>query len=119
MVDHTRRRSWKESVQVHSSAPNIFWFKPFFCRKVKTGFHKADVCNFPSFEELSKYWKSDILVKAHPLYEKDTDIVNGMYYDPVEYIPRHMERWLERMELEGRPLPPGFYKVKFKVEIGN
>ena len=31
----------------------------------------------------------------------DPDIVNGMYYDPVEYITRHMVRWLECRELEG------------------
>jgi hypothetical protein len=41
--------------------------------------------------------------------------VTGMYYDPLQYIPKHMERWLKRRELEGSPLPPGYYKIRFKV----
>ena len=73
------------------------------------------MCKFPSFECLSNHWKSKIVVQALPLFEKDTEIVTGMYFDPVEYLPRYMERWLERRELEGKPLASGFYKVKFKV----
>ena len=64
---------------------------------------------------MARYWKSKILVGVHPLYEPGSNIVNGVYYDPVEYIPRHMERWLQRRSMEGKPLPAGFYKVKFKV----
>ena len=52
---------------------------------------------------------------AIPMYERERDIVIGMYHDPVEFIPRHMERWLERRELERSLLPPGFYKIKIKV----
>ena len=41
-------------------------------------------------------------MEAKALYEKDTDIVTGMYYDPATLIPKNMERWLERRELEGK-----------------
>ena len=54
-------------------------------------------------------------MEAEPVYEKDTDIVIGMYYDPVHFIPKNMARWLECRELEGKPLPPGSYDVRFKV----
>ena len=58
------------------------------------------------------------MVEAHPLYEKATrDVVNGMYYDPADFLPRHMARWLEKRELEGVPLPPGCYLTKWKVRI--
>ena len=73
------------------------------------------MCKFPSYEDLSKHWKEKITVAAQPLYEKDSDIVNGMYYDPVMFIPKNMSRWLERRELEGNPLPPGSYNLVFKV----
>ena len=56
-------------------------------------------------------------MEARPLYEKDSDIVIGMYYDPVFFIPKSMVRWLERRELEGKPLPPGSYDVRFKVRL--
>ena len=82
---------------------------------MKTSFQKEHLCKFPSFEHLLSYWKSEVLVQAHPLYQKDSDIVIGMFYDPLEYIPKHLERWLKRRELEGSPLPPGYYKVRFKV----
>ena len=49
------------------------------------------------------------------MYERGSDIVIGMYHDPVKFIPKHMERWLERRELEGSPVYPGFYKIKIKV----
>ena len=77
------------------------------------------MCKFPSFECLSNHWKSKIVVQALPLFEKATEIVTGMYFDPVEYLPRYMEHWLERRELEGSPLATGFYKVKFKVIKGD
>ena len=54
-------------------------------------------------------------MEAMPLYEKDTNIVIGMYYDPVKFIPKNMVRWLERRELEEKPLPPGSYNLRFKV----
>ena len=86
-------------------------------RRVKTSFSKQEVCKFPPYEDLSKHWKENITVEAMPLYEKDTDIVIGMYYDPVRFIPKNMVRWLERRELEGKPLPPGSYDLRFKVSF--
>ena len=56
-------------------------------------------------------------MEAFPLFEKDTDIVIGMHYDPVDFIRKYMLRWLERMELEGTPLPPGSYDVREKVGL--
>ena len=82
-------------------------------RKIKTSF--KSICTFPSFEVLSHHWKSEIVVEALPLYQDGSGIVIGMYHDPVAFIPNHMARWLEHRELEGSPLPGGFYKVKFKV----
>ena len=87
----------------------------FLCRRVKTSFARQRVCKFPSYEDLSKHWKEKIIVEPQPLYEKDTDIVIGMYYDPVTFIPKNMSRWLECKELEGKPLPPGSYDLRFKV----
>ena len=90
-------------------------FHPPIHRKVKTSFEKSSVCQFPSFESLSSYWTSHILVPSIPVQQPGTDIVIGMYYDPVNFVTKHMERWLERRELEGSPLPPGYYRVRFKV----
>jgi hypothetical protein len=64
---------------------------------------------------LSSHWKSKIVVEALPIYQRDSNIVTGMYHDPAQFIPNHMVRWLERKEMEGKPLSGGFYKVKFKV----
>ena len=84
-------------------------------RKVKTSFSRENICTFPSYEKLSQHWRSNIVVEAHPVYEGDTDIINSMFFDPAEFLPRHMARWLEKRDLEGSPLPPGCYRVKFKV----
>ena len=84
---------------------------------MKRSFRKEGVCTFPSYEALSNHWKEKIVVPAHPLFEKDTDIVIGMHYDPVDFISKHMARWLERQELEGKPLPPGSYDLRFKVGL--
>ena len=75
------------------------------------------MCSFPPYEDLSTHWKEKITVKAFPLFEKYTDIVIGMHYDPVDFIRKYMLRWLERMELEGTPLPPGSYDVRQKVGL--
>ena len=84
---------------------------------MKGSFRKEGVCTFPSYEALSSHWKEKIVVPAHPLFEKDTDIVIGIHYDPVDFISKHMARWLERQELEGKPLPPGSYNLRFKVSL--
>ena len=34
---------------------------------------------------------------------------------PVDLIPKYMERFLKRRVLEGEPVPPGEYKILFKV----
>ena len=57
------------------------------------------------------------MVEAHPLYEKDSDVVIGMHYDPVAFIIKHMSRFIERRELEGSPLLPGSYNLRFKVSL--
>ena len=84
-------------------------------RKIKTSFYKQNVCSLPSYERLSQHWHSNILVEPKPIYEMGTDIINGIYFDPAEFLPKHMARWLERQELEGLPVLPGYYNVKFKV----
>ena len=73
------------------------------------------MCSFPSYEELSQHWHSKILVDLKPTFENGSDTINGMYADPVEFLPKHMARWLERKEFERSPIPPGYYHVKFKV----
>ena len=82
-------------------------------RKLKTSF--KEICHLPAYEELSRHWKSEIVVQAFPLYQPDSDIVVGMYHDPEEFVHKHMARWLMRMDLETRLPPPGLYSVKFKV----
>ena len=86
-------------------------------RKIKTSFKNEVMCKFPAFEVLSSHWKSKIVVEALPIYQRDSNIVTGMYHNPVKFIPNHMLRWLERQEMEGKPLSGGFYKVKFKVYL--
>ena len=88
-----------------------------FPRKIKASFSTAGICIFPAFDKLSQYWKTSIVSEPRPLFEHNTDVVNGMYYDPAEFIPLHMHRWLQRRDLEGLPLPPGCYKVRFKVGL--
>ena len=73
------------------------------------------MCSFPSYERLSEHWHNNILVDSKATYEEGTDIINGMYFDPAEFLPKYMARWLERKELEGSPLSPGYYNIKFKV----
>ena len=85
----------------------------FICRKLKTSF--KTICTFPSHEELSRHWKSEIVVNALPLFQLDSDVVVGMYHDPTEFVPKHMARWLKLMDMEGRLPSPGLYSVKFKV----
>ena len=86
-----------------------------FFRKIKTSFKKQKVCSFPSYEQLSQHWHSNILVDPKPTFESGTDIINGMYFDPAEFLPKYMARWLEKKVLERSPIPPGYYHVKFKV----
>ena len=88
-----------------------------FPRKIKASFSTAGICIFPAFDKLSQYWKTSIVSEPRPLFEHNTDVVNGMYYDPAEFIPLHMHRWLQSRDLEGLPLPPGCYKVRFKVGL--
>ena len=56
-----------------------------------------------------------IVPEAKPLFENNTDVVNGIFFDPAEFIPLYMSRWLESRELEGLPLPPGCYKARYKA----
>ena len=86
-------------------------------RKLKTSF--KSICTLPAYEELSRHWKSDIVVNALPLFQSDSDIVVGMYHDPAEFVPKHMARWLKRMDMEESLPLPGLYSVKFKVRLCN
>ena len=86
-----------------------------FTRKIKSSFSTAEICVFPAFDKLSQYWKNSIVCEPKPLFEHNTDIVNGMFFDPAEFIPLHMHRWLQRRDMEGMSLPPGCYKIRFKV----
>ena len=72
-----------------------------------------------SFEDLSQYWKANILVESLPLFDKDTGGQIGRYLDPKEFIPLHMTRWLQRMEMEGKLPPPGNYHMKGKVWVAK
>ena len=55
------------------------------------------------------------MCEPKPLFEHNTDVVNGMFFDPAEFIPLHMHRWLQRRDMEGMSLQPGCYRVRFKV----
>ena len=85
------------------------------CRKLKTSF--KTICTLPSYEELSRHWKSEIVVNALPLFQPDSDVVVGMYHYPTEFVPKYMARWLNCMDMEGSLPSPGFYTVKFKVSF--
>ena len=89
----------------------------YLFRKIKASFGREKICVLPAYDKLSQHWKAKIVPEPKPLFENNTDTVNGMFYDPADMLPWHMKRWLERRELEGLPLPPGCYKVRFKVII--
>ena len=108
-------RLMSDSANIRFNDLSVVPFHLLIHRKVKTSFEKSSVCQFPSFESLSSYWKSQILVPSIPVHQPGSNVVIGMYYDPVDFVIKHMERWLERRELEGSPLPPGYYRVRFKV----
>ena len=38
-------------------------------------------------------------------------------FDPSVFIPHYLQRFLDRQEREGKPLPPGHYKIVLKVKI--
>ena len=57
------------------------------------------------------------MAEPQPLYEDEKGVVNGIYVDPVDLLAKHMSRWLERKDLEGKPLPAGSYNIRLKVGV--
>ena len=72
----------------------------------------------PSWEAMSRYWKSDLLVEMHPVWR---DIPGGerqfcgLVMDPREFLPLYMRRFLRSRELGGDLPEAGNYRVEFKV----
>ena len=88
---------------------------PLSYRKLKTSL-KKEVYLLPH-TKLSDYWKEHIITRISFMYkDKDKKTPVGVVFNPEEFIPQYLERFLLRQELEGKPLPPGHYEVLFKVD---
>ena len=73
-----------------------------------------------AYENLSSFWKRELLPKTKPIFQEDNrDIQCGIMFDPSTFIPHYMRRFLMRQEKEGRPLSPGHYKIVLKVRLPN
>ena len=51
-----------------------------------------------------EYWKSSVLVEPKKIFQKD-GVQSGICYDPVDFIPKYMERFLKRRVIVGRSQP--------------
>ena len=45
----------------------------------------------------------------------NNNIQCGVVFDPTEFIPKYIVRFLKRQEMEGSAIPPGNYEVTMKV----
>ena len=85
-----------------------------FCRKLKTSLKNE--LYLLSHAKLSEYWKENIITTIFFMYkDKEKKFPVGVVFNPEEFIPQYLKRFLLRQELEGKPLSPGHYEVLFKV----
>ena len=69
-----------------------------------------------SHEKLSQYWKEEILCPMKPIFQEEhKEIQCGVLFDPTEFIPLYLKRFLMKQEKAGNPLPPGHYEIVMKV----
>ena len=71
--------------------------------------------SLPSWDSMAKYWKKEIIPDIRYVWREEPRDVCGVITDPALFIPLHMKRFLERMELEGKLPVPGSYKIEIKV----
>jgi hypothetical protein len=93
---------------------SILYFNWILFRALKSSL--KELIHLHSWEQMSAYWKSDILTDILPIKKGQPRIVCGVMLDPVQFLPLYLERFLIRREMEGHPLSPGHYSVEFKVE---
>ena len=91
-----------------------FRIDKFLTRHIRSSFKENDLCQFPPWEALAEYWKMELLVEPKKIFQKD-GVQSGICYDPVDFIPKYLERYLKRRVLDKSPLPPGNYNILFKV----
>ena len=67
---------------------------------------------------LSEYWKENIITSIIPINkEENAEIQSGVVFNPEEFIPHYLLRFITRQEMEGKPLSPGVYEVLMKVKL--
>ena len=92
---------------------SILYFNFILFRALKSSL--KELIHLHSWEQMSAYWKSDILTDILPIKKGQPRIVCGVMLDPVQFLPLYLDRFLTRREMEGNPLSPGHYSVEFKV----
>ena len=93
-------------------------------RKIKLIFRSIkcsykDLVTFPAWELLSQYWKDEILVEFKYLWKGEPRELCGVVMDPAKFIPKYLERFLERRRMEGDLPPPGNYEIKIKASLNT
>ena len=85
----------------------------FSLRSMKSSL--KDLITLPSWENLSEYWKAQILAPILPIWKGEPRGLCGVMVDPATFIPQYVRRFLCRMELDGCLPVPGNYKIILKV----
>ena len=82
-------------------------------RNMKTSL--KDLVDLPAWENMSAYWKKEILTNIYPTWRGEPRVLCGAVLDPKEFLPSYLARMLMRKDMEGKLPPEGYYKVQFKV----
>ena len=99
----------KIPVDVRMAVKTIFY--KLILRKLKSSL--KDTVILDSHTSLSSYWKDMIITSIKPIF--NNNIQCGVVFDPMEFIPKYILRFLKRQEMEGNVIPPGNYEVTMKV----
>ena len=69
-----------------------------------------------SHEKLSQFWKEELMSPIKNIYkEENRNIQCGVMFDPSEFIPHYLKRFVMKQEKAGNPLAPGHYSIVLKV----
>ena len=76
-------------------------------RKIKSSL--KDLIFLPPWEDLSCYWKREILTSCRYVWKDEPRVLCGIMLDPREFLPNYIRRMLHRKQMEG------YYDIQFKV----
>ena len=82
-------------------------------RKIKSSL--KDLIYLPPWEDLSCYWKREILTSCRYVWKDEPRVLCGIMLDPREFLPNYIRRMLHRKQMDGNVPEPGYYDIQFKV----